>query len=111
MAAYAERAPGGPEGGQGPLAIAFAVALLLHLLALAGLAFMRVAPPEAAGEQQISLDLSPPMEEAQPQEAMEAAPSEPVPEEVKPEGEPTTVNPVETQEAPPPPPSSPAAPD
>ncbi|GAB6845554.1 protein TonB [Methylorubrum rhodinum] len=104
MAAYAERAPGGPEGGQGPLAAAFAVALLLHLAALAGLALMRTAPPEATGEQQITLDLSPAMEEAPPVEAMEAAPSEPKPDEAKPEEEPTTVNPVETQEAPVPPP-------
>lgn len=104
MTAHVERAPRGPDGGQGTLVTAFAVALLLHLAALAGLAFVRTNTPEAAGEQQVTLDLTPAMEEAQPQEAMEAAPSVPEPEEAKPEGEPTTVNPVETQETPPPPP-------
>lgn len=107
MAAYAERAPGGPDGGQGPLVAAFAVALLLHLLGLAGLAYMNLHAPESAGEQEISIDLTPPMEEAQPQEALEAAPAEPVPEEAKPEAEPTTVNPIETQETPVPPPPPP----
>ncbi|WP_342151943.1 TonB family protein [Methylorubrum sp. SB2] len=104
MTAHVERAPGGPEGGQGPLAAAFAVALLLHLAALAGLAFMRTTPPEATGEQQVTLDLSPAMEEAPPVDEMEAAPTDPETNEVKPEEAPTTVNPVETQEAPVPPP-------
>lgn len=104
MAAYAERAPSGPDGGQGPLVAAFAVALLLHLLGLVGLAYMNLHAPEAAGEQEISIDLTPAMEEAQPQEAMEAAPAEPVPDEAKPVAEPLTANPIETPDVPVPPP-------
>lgn len=75
---------------------AFLVALSLHLGAVAAIAFWPTHSDEAPGEQEITIDLAPAMEAAEPVEAVATtAPAPDVPEEATPAEEVTEVQPEE----------------
>ncbi|MFC7662032.1 cell envelope integrity protein TolA [Methylorubrum suomiense] len=91
--------------GEGPLVAAFAVALLLHLLGLAGLAYMNLHAPESAGEQEISIDLTPRWRRLSRRKPWKRR--RPSPCRKKPSLRPSRRRPIETQETPVPPPPPP----
>ena len=93
------------QGGRGGLAAAFVFALGVHAAALVAMIYWHVVPTPQPAAQQIAIDLSPEMTEAEAQppeeEGQEQRPEEVKPIETPPEEAPPEVAEVKPEETPP----------